>query len=66
MSEITFLIEENRNGGYTARAVGLEIFADGYDMDDLREKMQLAVERHFADGEQRTVVGYMHDVETFE
>ncbi len=47
MSEIVFLVEEDPDGGYTARALGESIVTQGDDMDQLRENVRDAVQCHF-------------------
>ncbi|MCW5777393.1 MAG: hypothetical protein KIS87_13235 [Phycisphaeraceae bacterium] len=49
MSEIVFVVEEDPDGGFTARALGHSIFTEGDDMDALRENVGDAVRCHFAD-----------------
>ena len=49
MAEILFLVEEDPEGGYTARAVGESIFTQADDLDALREQIRDAVECHFPD-----------------
>jgi len=47
MNEIIFLVEEAREGGYTARALGESIFTEADDLDSLEENMRDAVQCHF-------------------
>ena len=49
MSEIVFLVEEDSEGGYTARALGEAIFTQADDMPALRENVRDAVRCHFGD-----------------
>lgn len=51
MSEIIFLVEDDPEGGYTARALGESIFTEGDDIESLRANVRDAVLCHF-DGEQ--------------
>lgn len=51
MTEIFFLVEEDAEGGYNARAVGASIFTQGDDMEDLRANVRDAVRCHFDDNE---------------
>jgi hypothetical protein len=55
MTEIVFLVEEDPEGGYTARAVGESIFAQADDMDQLRETVRDAVRCHYDDEKMRLV-----------
>jgi predicted RNase H-like HicB family nuclease len=49
MSEILFLIEENPEGGYTARAVdvGYSIFTEGESEEELKMNIVEALQCHF-------------------
>jgi predicted RNase H-like HicB family nuclease len=49
MIEILFLIEEDAEGGYTARALGESIFTQADDMASLKEMLRDAVRCHFPD-----------------
>jgi hypothetical protein len=62
MSEIVFLIEEDPDGGLTARALGHSVFTQAEDMDALKEAVRDAVLCHFADDESRPHVIRLHSV----
>ena len=62
MSEIVFLIEEDPDGGLTARALGQSIFTQAEDMDALKDAVRDAVLCHFADEESRPRVIRLHSV----
>ena len=47
MSEIVFVVEEDAEGGFTARALGESIFTQAEDMANLREMVRDAVRCHF-------------------
>jgi predicted RNase H-like HicB family nuclease len=47
MSEIVFLVEEDPEGGYTARALGESIFTEGETEDDLKNNIKDALRCHF-------------------
>ena len=47
MSEIIFEVQEAREGGYTARALGHSIFTEADTFDELREMAREAVAVHF-------------------
>lgn len=49
MSEIVFVVEEAAEGGYTARALGEDIFTEADTLADLRVRVQDAVHCHFDD-----------------
>ncbi len=50
-TEIVFQVREASEGGYTARAVGYNIFTQGEDWEDLKFMLRDAVLCHFDDGE---------------
>ena len=62
MSEIVFLIEDDIDGGYTARALGESIFTQADDMESLREMLRDAVRCHFPDEQTRPKVIRLHIV----
>lgn len=62
MSEIVFLIEDDPDGGYTARALGESIFTEADDWDELREKVRDAVRCHYPDESDRPRVIRLHAV----
>ena len=53
-NQIEFLVEEDPDGGYLARAKSESIFTQADNRDDLREKALDAVRCHFADTAQAT------------
>ncbi len=50
MSELIFLVEEDPEGGYTARALGEAIFTESEDLEGLHGKVRDAVRCHFEEG----------------
>ena len=62
MTEIVFLIEEDPDGGYNARAVGESIFTQADDLDRLREMVRDAVRCHFPDATARPKMIRLHFV----
>ena len=62
MSEILFLVEEDPDGGYTARALGEAIFTQADDMTQLRDMIRDAVRCHFADRASLPKVIRLHTV----
>jgi predicted RNase H-like HicB family nuclease len=50
MNEITFLVQEAEEGGYTARALGKSIFTEGETMEELKANIREAVRCYFGDG----------------
>jgi hypothetical protein len=47
MTKIVFLVEEDPDGGFTARALGEPIFTEAEDMEEPRGKVRDAVRCHF-------------------
>lgn len=47
MNEIIFLVEEDFEGGYNARALGESIFTQGESIEELRTNIRDAVDCHF-------------------
>ncbi len=60
MTEVVFLVEEDPDGGYTARAVGESIFTEADDVESLREAVRDAVRCHFPDEETRPRMIRLH------
>lgn len=50
MSEIVFVVEEAPEGGYIARAVGVDMVTEADTLSALRASAQEAVHCHFDDG----------------
>jgi predicted RNase H-like HicB family nuclease len=49
MSEIVFLVEEDPEGGYSAKAMGEAIFTEGDTEEDLKSNIKDALRCHFDD-----------------
>jgi predicted RNase H-like HicB family nuclease len=47
MNEIIFLVEEDIEGGYNARALGESIITQGESVEELRANIRDAVDCHF-------------------
>jgi hypothetical protein len=62
MTEIVFLVEDDLDGGYTARALGESIFTQADDMETLREMVRNAVQCHFPDQQTRPKIIRLHIV----
>jgi hypothetical protein len=62
MTEIIFVVEDDPEVGYTARAVGASIFTQADDMSTLRENVLDAVRCHFPDDQQRPKLVRLHQV----
>jgi len=61
-AEIVFVVEEDPDGGFTARAVGESIFTEAADLTELRESVRDAVRCHFPDEARRPKVIRLHRV----
>ncbi len=51
MNELIFLVEEDPEVRYTARALGQSIFTEADTLDALRDNIREAVQCHFDEGE---------------
>ena len=47
MTEIVFLVEDDLDGGYTAKALGESIFTQAEDIKSLKKMIRDAVDCHF-------------------
>ncbi|MEL7354576.1 MAG: 2-oxoisovalerate dehydrogenase [Cyanobacteria bacterium J06650_10] len=56
MSEIVFLVEEDPEEGYVARALGESIFTQANTLDEIRSMILDAVRCHFEDAERPKVI----------
>jgi predicted RNase H-like HicB family nuclease len=54
--EVIFIIEEDPEGGYTARALGHDIFTQADSLDELKSMVQDAVRCHFSETEKPPVI----------
>ena len=50
MNEIFFLVEEDLESGYTAKALGKSIFTNGGTLDELKINIKEAIHCHFEEG----------------
>jgi hypothetical protein len=55
MSELVFVVEEDVDGGYVARCLGVSIVTEAETVEGLRDAVRDAVKCHFDDGVQRIV-----------
>lgn len=62
MTEIVFLVEEDPDGGYSARALGESIFTQAEDMNQLKEMVRDAVRCHWPSESDRPRVIRLHSV----
>jgi hypothetical protein len=56
MSEIIFVVEEDPEGGYTARALGASIVTEADDLSSLHANVRDAVLCHFDDDKAPAVI----------
>jgi hypothetical protein len=56
MIEIVFLVEDDPEEGYTAKALGESIFTQANDLESLKEMIRDAVNCHFAEAEKPKVI----------
>jgi predicted RNase H-like HicB family nuclease len=47
MKEIIFILEEDPEGGFTARSLGFSIFTQGNTIDEIKKNIKDAVRCHF-------------------
>jgi predicted RNase H-like HicB family nuclease len=62
MKEIIFMLEEDPEGGFTARALGLSIFTQGNTIDEIKKNIKDAVRCHFETEEEIPKVIRLHQV----
>ena len=62
MTEMVFIVEEDIDGGFTARAAGQSIFTEAETMDELKQNIREAVECHFENPEDRPKIICLHTV----
>jgi len=56
MTELVFVVEEDPDGGYNARALGESIFTEGESIDELRTNIREAVACHFDEPERPKLI----------
>ncbi|MBK7874039.1 MAG: 2-oxoisovalerate dehydrogenase [Saprospiraceae bacterium] len=56
MNEVIFIIEEAAEGGYNAKALGVDIFTDAETIDELRANIKDAVICHFEENQAPGVI----------
>ena len=62
VQEIIFLVEEDAEGGYTAKALGYSIFTEGETLEVLKENIKDALKCHFDREEDIPTVIRLHIV----
>ncbi len=61
--EIIFIIEEDIDGGFTAKALGESIFTEGNSFEELKKNIKDALKCHFDNEEEIPKVIRLHKVE---
>ena len=61
-SEMIFMVEEDLEGGYTAKALGYSIFTEGETLPELKQNIRQALECHFEKKENAPSVVILHIV----
>ncbi|SCC94845.1 conserved hypothetical protein [Thiomonas sp. X19] len=56
MSEIHFIVEQAPEGGYIARAVGVDILTEADDLESLHAQVRDAVHCHFDDDKRPSII----------
>lgn len=62
MNEIIFIVEEDIESGYIARALGYSIFTEGETLAELRSNIKNALECHFENKSDIPQVVRLHQV----
>jgi predicted RNase H-like HicB family nuclease len=62
MNEMIFLVEEDPEGGYNAKALGENIFTQGDTMKELKEMIIDAIDCHFDDASLKPKMVRLHFV----
>ena len=65
--EVIFMVEEDPEGGYTAKSLGQSIFTEAGTLEELRKNIKDALKCHFDKGEDIPSIIRLHIVkeETF-
>ena len=62
MKEIIFILEEDPEGGFSARSLGFSIFTQGNTIDEIKKNIKDAVRCHFETEEEIPKVIRLHQV----
>ena len=60
MNEITFIIEEASEGGFTAKSTDESIFTEGDNLDDLKKNIRSSITCHFENKEDTPKIIRLH------
>ena len=63
MSELIFLIEDDPDGGYTAQAIGQNIFTQADTIDELKPMIQDAIDCHLNNRSQWPALVRLHFIQ---
>ncbi|MFW5782643.1 MAG: type II toxin-antitoxin system HicB family antitoxin [Candidatus Muiribacteriaceae bacterium] len=61
-NEIIFLVEEDPEGGYTAKSLSESIYTQGDNIDELKKNIIDAIDCHFDDENKRPPIIRLHYV----
>lgn len=56
VEEIIFIVEESKEGGYEAKALGHSIYTQAEDLESLKEAVRDAVRCHFEEEERPRII----------
>ena len=62
IKEIIFLVEEDSEGGYTAKALGESIFTEADSLEEIKENIKNAISCHFDNEEDLPNIIRLHIV----
>lgn len=62
IKEIIFLVEEDPEGGYTAKALGESIFTEADSLEEIKENIKNAISCHFDNEEDLPNIIRLHIV----
>ncbi len=62
MNELIFLIEESEDGGYTARALGEDIFTEAETLDELKDMIKDSIKCHHFERDAVPRIVHLHIV----
>ncbi|MFH1288436.1 MAG: 2-oxoisovalerate dehydrogenase [bacterium] len=62
VKEVTFLVEESPDGGYTAKALGHPIFTEGETLEEVKKNIKDALHCHFDNEESIPSIIQLHIV----
>ena len=60
VKEIIFIVEEDPEGGYTAKALGQSILTEGDTLEELKKNIKDALRCHFDKDEERPDIIHLH------